>query len=55
MLVFEVTILGFTKEMRFQGEQWLLGFIAFKRDIETNLEKIVAIRNLGPITNLKGA
>jgi hypothetical protein len=40
--------------MCFQGDQGLLGFIIFKRDIKANLEKIAAIRNLGPITNLKG-
>ena len=32
----------------------LLGFIIFEWGIEANPEKIIAIKNLGPITNLKG-
>ena len=32
----------------------LLGFIVFERGIEANPEKITTIKNLGPITNLKG-
>ncbi|XP_004986988.2 uncharacterized protein LOC101782568 [Setaria italica] len=32
----------------------LLGFIVSERGIEANPEKITTIRNLGPITNLKG-
>ena len=31
-----------------------LGFIISERGIEANPEKIMAIENLGPITNLKG-
>jgi hypothetical protein len=31
----------------------LLGFIIFKRGIETNLEKITAITKMGPIQDLK--
>ena len=33
----------------------LLGFIVSKWGIKANLEKIMAIENLGPITNWKGA
>lgn len=33
----------------------LLGFIISEHGIEANLEKIATIKNLGPITNLKGA
>lgn len=32
----------------------LLGFIIFERGTEANLEKIAAIKNLGPISNLNG-
>ena len=32
----------------------LLGYIVSKRRIEANLEKIIAISNLGPIRNAKG-
>ena len=32
----------------------LLGFIVFERGIEANLEKISAIKRLGPIQNIKG-
>jgi hypothetical protein len=32
----------------------LLGFIVFKRGIEANPEKIVAITKMGPIQDLKG-
>jgi hypothetical protein len=32
----------------------LLGFIVFERGIKANLEKIVAITNIGPIKDLKG-
>jgi len=32
----------------------LLGFIVSKHGIETNLEKILAIKRMGPIQNIKG-
>jgi len=32
----------------------LLDFIVFKRGIEANLEKILAIMRMGPIQNIKG-
>ena len=32
----------------------LLGYIVFEHDIEANLEKIMAISNMGPICNVKG-
>ena len=32
----------------------LLGFIVSQRGIEANLDKISAIKNMGPIQNLKG-
>ena len=32
----------------------LLGYIVSKRGIEANLEKIMAISNMGPIRNVKG-
>ena len=32
----------------------LLGFIVSEREIEANLEKVLAILNMGPIRNLKG-
>ena len=32
----------------------LLGFIVSERDIKTNLEKILAIKRMSPIQNIKG-